>query len=81
MDAIRNEIAERLTVVPDHRLGEVLSYLNYLVWRDENLRREPHPQESPEDNDWLESDISSLDSYEPYEWQEGELQEGLEINV
>jgi hypothetical protein len=25
-----------------------------------------------EDIDWLESDLSNLDNYEPYEWQEGE---------
>jgi hypothetical protein len=61
MSAIRNEIVERLRAVPDRKLGEVLSYLNYLLWKDENMRREPHPQESPEDNDWLESNISSLD--------------------
>ena len=32
-----------------------------------------------EDIDWLESDLSNLDNYEPYEWQEGELQEGLPV--
>ncbi len=42
MSTLRNEIVERLTVVPDHKLGEVLSYLNYLLWRDGNLQREPH---------------------------------------
>jgi len=32
-----------------------------------------------EDQDWLESELSGLDSYEPYEWQEEELQEGQPI--
>jgi len=72
MNTIRNEIAQRLGVIPDHKLREVLNFLNYLLWQTENL----HTQE---DTDWLESDLSGLDNYEPYEWQEGELQEGLPI--
>ncbi len=29
-----------------------------------------------EDRDWLESDLSRLGEVEPYEWGEGELEEG-----
>jgi hypothetical protein len=72
MNAIKNEIAQRLEIIPEDKLREVLSFLNYLVWQTEN----PPNQE---DQDWLESELSSLDSYEPYEWQEGELQEGQPI--
>lgn len=72
MSALRNEIAQRLQVVPEDKLGEILSFLNYIVWQNENSR-------SQEDTDWLESDLSSLGSYEPYEWQEGELEEGLPV--
>jgi hypothetical protein len=72
MNAIKNEIVQRLEIIPDHKLREVLSFLNYLVSQTEN----PHTQE---DTDWLESDLSCLDNYETYEWQEGELQEGLPV--
>ncbi|GBO56369.1 hypothetical protein APA_4705 [Pseudanabaena sp. lw0831] len=72
MNAIKNEIVQRLEIIPDDKLREVLSFLNYLVWQTENPRTQ-------EDADWLESDLSGLDSYEPYEWQEGELQEGLPV--
>jgi len=72
MNTIRNEIAQRLGVIPDDKLREVLNFLNYLAWQTENPRTQ-------EDTDWLESDLSSLDNYEPYEWQEGELQEGLPV--
>ena len=72
MNGIKNEIAQRLEIIPDDKLREVLSFLNYLVWQTEN----PLTQE---DQDWLESELSSLDSYEPYEWQQGELQEGQPI--
>lgn len=67
MNAIKNEIVQRLEIIPDDKLREVLSFLNYLVWQTENSRTQ-------EDTDWLDSDLSSLDNYEPYEWQEGELQ-------
>ena len=67
MNAIKNEIVQRLEIIPDDKLREVLSFLNDLVWQTENSRTQ-------EDTDWLDSDLSSLDNYEPYEWQEGELQ-------
>ena len=72
MNAIKNEIVQRLEIIPDDKLREVLSFLNYLVWQIENPRTQ-------EDTDWLESDLSSLDNYEPYDWKEGELQEGLPV--
>ncbi|MFM7602165.1 MAG: hypothetical protein ACKO7R_13365 [Pseudanabaena sp.] len=72
MNTIKSEIVQRLEIIPDDKLREVLSFLNYLVWQTENSRTQ-------EDTDWLESDLSGLDSYEPYEWQEGELQEGLPV--
>jgi len=43
------------------------------VWKTENSRTQ-------ENTDWLESDLSGLDNYESYEWQEGELQEGIPVN-
>ena len=72
MSATKNEIVQRLEIISDNKLREVLSFLNYLVWQTENPRTQ-------EDTDWLESDLSSLDNYESYEWQEGELQEGLPV--
>jgi hypothetical protein len=72
MNTIKSEIVQRLEIIPDDKLREVLSFLNYLMWQAENPRTQ-------EDTDWLESDLSSLDNYEPYEWQEGELQEGLPV--
>ncbi|MBS3027545.1 MAG: hypothetical protein HCA25_10770 [Dolichospermum sp. DET50] len=72
MNTLRSKIVQRLEVIPDDKLQEVMSFLNYLVWQNEN------PQ-TQEDTDWLESDLSGLENYEPYEWQEGELQEGLPV--
>jgi hypothetical protein len=72
MDALKHEILQRLDVVPDNKLQEVLSFLDFLIWQNKILP-------SPEDKNWLDNDLSNLGSYEPYEWQEGELQEGLPV--
>ena len=72
MNATKNEIIQRLEIIPNDKLREVLSFLNYLVWKTENPRTQ-------EDIEWLERDLSGLDNYEPYERQEGELQEGLPV--
>ena len=72
MNQLRNKVVQRLEVIPDDKLQEVLSFLNYLVWQSHN------PQ-TQEDIDWLESDLSSLEKYEPYEWQEGELEGGIPV--
>ncbi|MTJ52433.1 hypothetical protein FJR38_07010 [Anabaena sp. UHCC 0253] len=60
MNTIRSKVVQSLEVIPDDKLPEVLSFLNYLVWQSEN------PQ-TQEDTDWLESDLSGLENYEPYE--------------
>lgn len=72
MNTLRNKVVQRLEIIPDDKLPEVLSFLNYLVWQSENFQTQ-------EDKNWLESDLSGLENYEPYEWQEGELQEGLPV--
>ena len=72
MNTLRTQVMQSLEVIPDERLGEVLDFLNCLV----------QPQESSQtqqDRDWLESDLSSLENYDAYEWQEGELEEGLPV--
>lgn len=72
MNTLRTQVVQSLEVIPDERLGEVLDFLNYLV------RPQANPQ-TRQDSDWLESDLSGLESYDTYEWQEGELEEGLPV--
>jgi hypothetical protein len=74
MSDLRDEIISRLDAIPDHKLPMVLTFIQFLIWQNQNSR-------SPEDINWLESDLSNLGSYEPYEWQEGELEEGLPVRV
>jgi hypothetical protein len=72
MNSLRTQVVQSLEVIPDERLGEVLDFLRYLVQSPEN-------DQTQQDTDWLESDLSGLESYDAYEWQEGELEEGLPI--
>ena len=72
MNTLRTQVVQSLEVIPDERLGEVLDFLNHLVQLPENYQTQ-------QDTDWLESDLSGLESYDSYEWQEGELEEGLPV--
>jgi hypothetical protein len=72
MTTLRTQVVQSLEVIPDERLDEVLDFLNNLPQSKENPRTQ-------QDRDWLESDLSGLESYDAYEWQEGELQEGLPV--
>ena len=42
-------------------------------WIEEVLRRELGREE---DRAWMDGDLSRLGEFEPYEWEEGELEEG-----
>ena len=72
MNTLRTQVVQSLEVIPDERLGEVLAFFNHLVRPKEN-------SPTQQDTDWLESDLSGLESYDSYKWQEGELEEGLPV--
>ncbi|WP_255549990.1 MULTISPECIES: hypothetical protein [Aphanizomenonaceae] len=36
MNKLRNKVVQPLEVIPDDKLQEVLSLLNYLAWQSEN---------------------------------------------
>ena len=45
-------------------------------WIEDVIRRE---LERELDRTWMESDLSRLGEFEPYEWEEGELEEGKPV--
>ena len=45
-------------------------------WIEDVIRRE---LERELDRSWMESDLSRLGEFEPYEWEEGELEEGKPV--
>jgi hypothetical protein len=84
-------IVQKLKHIPKEALQQVLDFVAFLEWRRESdafgglrLRKELLSVKSEDlrqedDAQWLETDLSNLDSYEAYDWQPGELNEGLSV--
>ncbi len=82
MDFLKEQINNKLENLPETELEQVLEYVTFLEWRKSNnneLLSVASEQLVEEDKNWLEADLSNLGSYEPYEWQPGELNEGLPV--
>ncbi len=82
MDFLKEQINNKLEKLPETELERVLEFVTFLEWRKNNnnqLSSVANEQLLEEDENWLETDLSNLGSYEPYEWQPGELDEGLPI--
>jgi hypothetical protein len=84
MDSLKAKIVEKLERLPENVLQEVLDFVDFLEWRKVN--RQETSSSIPSNNlqeesdaDWLETDLSNLGSYEPYDWQQGELDEGVPV--
>ena len=77
-------IVQKLKHIPKEALQQVLDFVAFLEWHRESDRNELLSVKSEDlrqedDAEWLETDLSNLDSYEPYDWQPGELNEGLPV--
>ncbi|MBC6431865.1 DUF2281 domain-containing protein [Nostoc sp. HG1] len=80
MDSLKTKILEKLERLPKNAQQEVLDFVEFLEWRKENRQESQLSVVSQEsDARWLETDLSNLGSYEPYDWQPGELDKGLPI--
>ena len=82
MDFLKEQISEKLKNLPQTELEKVLEFVTFLEWRKSNnnqLSSVPNEELSEEDEHWLETDLSNLGSYEPYEWEPGELEEGSPV--
>lgn len=83
MDFLKDQINEKLENLPENALEQVLEYVTFLEWRKSNNYKSSSSVDSEqlleEDENWLKTDLSNLGSYEPYEWQPGELNEGLPV--
>ncbi|MEH1951596.1 MAG: DUF2281 domain-containing protein [Nostoc sp.] len=80
MDSFKEKILEKLEHLPKNGQQEVLDFVEFLEWRKEN-RQESQLFVVSEESDagWLETGLSNLGSYEPYNWQLGELDKGLPV--
>ncbi|MBW4445791.1 MAG: DUF2281 domain-containing protein [Spirirestis rafaelensis WJT71-NPBG6] len=84
MDSLKQQIVQKLERIPEEALQQVLDFVAFLEWRQKSDRKELLSVKSEDlrqedDAEWLETDLSDLGSYEPYDWQPGELNEGLPV--
>jgi hypothetical protein len=80
MDSLKEKILEKLEHLPKNAQQEVLNFVEFLEWRKENSQESLLSLVSEEsDAGWLETDLSNLGRYEPYDWQPGELDKGLPV--
>ncbi|MBX9255304.1 DUF2281 domain-containing protein [Desmonostoc muscorum CCALA 125] len=84
MNFLKTKILEKLEHLSENAQQQVLDFVEFLEWRKDN-RQESQlsivSEELDEESDrgWLETDLSNLGSYEPYDWQPGELEKGLPV--
>lgn len=82
MDSLKQKIVEKLGHLPVTALQEVLNFVDFLEWRtnrEQPLTSVVDNLGEEHDEAWLESDVSNLGSYEPYDWQPGEIGEGCPV--
>jgi hypothetical protein len=82
MNTDKTRLLEKINRLPDHLIEQVLTFVEFLLWQQNPARPlVPHPDNAPnaEDQAWLDSDLSNLGAHEPYEWAEGELEQGKPI--
>ncbi|MFH7244295.1 MAG: hypothetical protein ACHWZW_15770 [Spirulina sp.] len=67
---------------PDSLIKPVVDFVEFLLWREKAASEDTASVENipnEEDSAWLNADLSNLGAYEPYEWAEGELEEGKPV--
>jgi hypothetical protein len=82
MNAERIRLIQRIDRLPDSLIKPVFDFVDFLLWRQKAGSEDTVLTEdgsNAEDLAWLNSDLSNLGAYEPYEWAEGELEEGKPI--
>ncbi|GET39496.1 hypothetical protein [Microseira wollei] len=84
MDSLKEKIVEKLDSLPEMALQEVLEFLDFVIWRDRNREKSSlsvveDDLREEQDTAWLEMDLSNLESYDAYDWQPGEMSEGLPV--
>lgn len=79
MEALIEEILNKLHHLPEANVREVLDFVEFLAWRSNHSSTNQQEELEEQDREWLDSDLSNLGSYEPYDWQPGELEIGKPV--
>ena len=87
MNSLKTQIIQRLDLLPTVALKQVLSFIEFLLLQQKPNASSSNPQTTQvsslqqEDIQWLESDLSNLEACDIYEWQPGELENGIPVQV
>ena len=86
MSSLKSKIVQQLDYLPKNALQQVLDFVEFLNWRktansELNSTLVAENLNEKENIAWLETDLSNLGEYEPYEWQPGEIEQGLPIEI
>jgi hypothetical protein len=86
MSSLKAKIVKQLDYLPDNALKQVSDFIEFLTWRktaDVKLQPTSNNEKLDREQDlaWLETDLSNLGEYEPYQWQPGELEQGLPLEI
>ena len=86
MSSLKSKIVQKLDYLPENALKQVLDFVEFLNWRktansELNSTLVAENLNEKENIAWLETDLSNLGEYEPYEWQPGEIEQGLPIEI
>ncbi len=86
MSSLKTKIVKQLDDLPDNALKQVSDFIDFLAWRnsgnvEENQVFDNESVEKEEDIAWLETDLSNLSEYEPYEWRSRELEQGIPVEI
>jgi hypothetical protein len=82
MNTEKIRLIQLIDRLPDSLVRTVLDFVDFLLWKQGRQPQNSSLSEadpSSEDLAWLNSNLSNLDAHEPYEWAEGELEQGKPI--
>jgi hypothetical protein len=82
MNAEKIRLIQRIDRLPDSLIRPVFDFVEFLLWRQKassEVTASTEDGTNAEDLAWLNSDLSNLGAYEPYEWAEGELEQSQPI--
>ncbi len=89
MDSLKARIIQQLDLLPTVALEQVFSFIQFLHWKEkpQSQLSSPNTEVLPtrncqtDDQQWLEADLTNLGTYEPYDWQPGELEKGSPVEI
>lgn len=83
---LKEKIFEKIENLSEVELQEMLDFADFLLFRRQKQEASLLSAEIVEDDlrdeqdaAWLETDLSNLESYDSYDWQPGEMGEGLPV--